>query len=131
MKKPVKAEKIFFVRCGKISLRVRVFKNIYEVNSAYKKEHHDGSRIDKKGEMVNAFFCANNSPNLKRIGTITLASNGDLFVIIPHEVTHAVLHFFKSVHELDDEPFATAVGELSSRIYKHIAKHWYVLGEKP
>jgi predicted SprT family Zn-dependent metalloprotease len=40
--------------------------------------------------------------------------------LIPHEVTHAVMHRLGGVHCTDDESLATAVGVLSARIARKI-----------
>jgi hypothetical protein len=82
-------------------------------------EYTEGKRR-RDGKIVHGFFAPTVSPAAKYTGTIVLPINGQMEELVPHEVTHAVLHKMRSVHHTDDESLAMAVGVLSARIARKI-----------
>lgn len=106
------AIKVFTVSHGGIRIRVRLLATIEEVH----REHQSTARQLRNGKTVFAFFLPAASPSAKYIGTIVLPLEGKMEELVPHEVTHAVLHKAGGVLASDDEPFCTAVGMLSARI---------------
>lgn len=111
----MKALKIFTVSYGGIRIKVRLLPTIADVH----REYIDGTpRRDSK--IVHAFFAPTHRADAKHVGTIALPLDGLLAELVPHEVTHAVMHKMRSVHCADDEALATAVGMLSARIHKKL-----------
>ena len=109
-----KALMVFAVSYGGIRIKVRVLphaKDVYEACT--------GAKWRTRAELPRAFFRPA-ARSGKYTGTIVLAGNDDIAEIVPHEVTHAVLHKMGSVDSDNDEAFALAVGILSSRIAKKI-----------
>lgn len=56
------------------------------------------------------------------LGTIVLPAAADLTELIPHEVSHAVLHMLGRVSRNDDEKCAEWIGILSSMIFKTVRR---------
>jgi len=111
------AAKTFTVSHHGIRIKVRVLPPVRDVHRAF------GDKRDlrpMRGGLVNAYFDPMQSAKAKHVGTIVLPLDGKLQELIPHEVTHAVLHKARAVAAVDDEGFATAVGLLSARIHRHI-----------
>lgn len=111
------AAKTFTVTHGILRIRVRVLPTIADVHREWLRA---GGTRRRDGKVIPAFFRSTQSPYAKTIGLIVLPLDGRLGELVPHEVTHAVLHKVDSVHCVDDEKFATAVGLLSARIFKRI-----------
>ncbi len=107
---------VFAVSYGGIRLRVRVLPHAKDVYT----ECTGAKKWRARAELPRAFF----RPAVagKYTGTIVLAGNDDLAEIVPHEVTHAVLHKMRLVETHDDEAFALAVGVLSARIARKIKR---------
>ena len=104
----------FSVCHGKIRLRVQVLPNVHEVHKAY----HEG--ISKRnGSYVYSFF-ESEAPGSTVVGTVYFAEGSRLFELVPHEVGHALLEYFKSVDHADDEKFCTVLGLLTARILDRI-----------
>lgn len=113
----------FAVQYAGIRLKVRLLANFAEVQREYEALYCDGSALRRHGKMVEAFFMASNG---KYAGTVVLPSGGNLAELIPHEVTHAVMHKLVQVNKEDDERLATAVGMLSARIRRRVAKIYHI-----
>lgn len=109
------ALKIFTVSYRGIRIKVRLLPTVADVH----REYTEGKRL-RNGTTVHAFFAPMYSPAAKCTGTVVLPMDGKLEELIPHEVTHAVLHKVRVCVAGDDEGFATAVGILSARITRRI-----------
>ena len=109
------ALKIFTVSYRGIRIKVRLLPTVADVH----REYTEGKRL-RNGTRIHAFFAPTTSPSAKFTGTIVLPVDGKLQELIPHEVTHAVLHKVRVCVASDDEGFATAVGILSARIARKI-----------
>lgn len=111
-----KALMVFTVSYGGIRLKVRVLPHARDVYT----ECTGVSKWRMRAELPRAFFLPSLSKKLT--GTVVFAGNEDLAEIVPHEVTHAVLHKMRQVDTDDDEAFALAVGVLSARITRKIVR---------
>lgn len=111
------AIKVFTVKHGGISIRVRVLPTIRDVH----REHQAGFKRERNGTVC-GFFAPTRRSDAKHIGIIVLPLDKRLPELIPHEVTHAVLHKMCRVESIDDEAFAIAVGVLSARIARKIGR---------
>ena len=109
---------VFAVCHNGIRIRVRLLPSASDVHS----EYIAGYKRMRGGLHVHAFFSPTSHAAAHHLGTIVLPSNGRLEELIPHEVTHAVMHKFGGVHCSDDEALATAIGILSARIARKIAR---------
>lgn len=107
---------VFTVSHAGIKINVRVLPHIKDVDM----EFTGLSKSRLRAGMPRAFFQPSSSKKI--VGTIVLAGNDDLYEIVPHEVVHAVLHRKGTVHSVDDEAAATAIGLLTSRIIKKIKR---------
>lgn len=114
-----KALRIFTVSYNGIRLRIRIMPHTRDVYSVYR----EGSKWRMNQDLVRAFFRAYSAPNSKFLGEIVLAGNEKLTEIISHEVVHAVLYKFKTVHTDTDESFATTIGILTDRIYNKVKRN--------
>lgn len=111
--------KSFTVSHGSIRLKVTLRETVQDVHRAYL-ACNNGVR-PHRGEIVYAFFSPTQSVTAKHIGGIVLPMyGGNLNELIPHEVTHAVIHAHGGVLPHDDEDTATAIGSLCARIFKRI-----------
>lgn len=111
--------KTFAVNHGKIRIKVKLLPGVDDVHRAYT----GGVSVPRRSgaKIVHGFFNANTPA--KHVGTIVLPmTGGNLKELVPHEVTHAVIHHLNGVLSQDDELCATAVGVLSARIFKHLEK---------
>ncbi|MCZ7655554.1 MAG: hypothetical protein M5R42_16815 [Rhodocyclaceae bacterium] len=70
-----------------LRLRVRLLPSHREVRH----EFRDGRRR-RDGLCIHAYFAPAKSQRARHSGTIALAGNGCLKELVPHGVTHAVLH---------------------------------------
>lgn len=113
----------FTVRHRKLRVKVRLLPILRDVHREYTE---GGKQRAPKGKEVHAFFRKAKSRKAKHIGTIVLPSNGRLKELIPHEVTHAVLHKMRVVKARNDEACATSVGILSARIDKEIRRKFCI-----
>ena len=111
-----KALMVFTVSYAGIRLKVRVLPHAKDVYTECL-----GAKWRSRAELPRAFFRPS-ARACKYTGMIVLAGNDDIAEIIPHEVTHAVLHKMRSVDTDDDEAFAMAVGILSARITRKIVR---------
>lgn len=107
----------FTVAALGIRVRVRILPTTRDVDSAYR----ESSRPRRDGLCTPAFF-QHAGLGAKTAGTIVLSANGALDDLVPHEVTHAVVHACKGIHMDDDERAATAIGLLTARIHARIRK---------
>lgn len=107
---------IFTVSYAGIRLKVRVLPHARDVYM----ECTGARKWRTRAELPRAFFRPSMSG--KYTGTVVFAGNDDLAEIVPHEVTHAVLHKMRAVETHDDEAFCLAVGILSSRIARKISR---------
>lgn len=110
----------FTVRHGSIRLRVTLRDTVEDVHQAYKA--CTGTR-PSAGRIVHAFFAPTAAVTAKHVGIVVLPQRGGrLEELVPHEVTHAVIHAHGGVLPHDDEATATAVGLLSARIFRRLKK---------
>lgn len=107
----------FTVRHNGIILKVRMLPTVADVH----REFTEGKRR-RDGKIVHAFFEPIKSIRVKQIGTVVFSIKGALHELVPHEVTHAVIHAQGGVLAHDDEDCATAVGQLCARIFKRLRK---------
>jgi len=111
-----KALMVFTVSHAGIRLRVRVLPHAKDVYI----ECTGARKWRARAELPRAFFAESLRPRGKYTGTVVIAGNDDLDELIPHEVFHAVMFKFGTVHSDDDEAAATAIGLLSARIARKI-----------
>lgn len=110
----------FTVRHGGIALKVTLRDTVEDVHQAYKANSCPGTRYSN-GQRVHAFFVPTQSASAKHVGGIVLPlAGGNLCELVPHEVTHAVIHAHGGVLPHDDEACATAVGRLSALIFRRL-----------
>jgi len=109
---------VFTVSYNGIRIKVRVLPSTRDVQREFSK----GYRQRANGKHIHAFFAPALAANAKHLGTIVLPTNSSLEELIPHEVTHAVMHKMGGVHCSDDEALATAIGILSGRIARKISR---------
>jgi hypothetical protein len=107
--------KTFSVSHRGIHLKVRVLPKVTDVH----REFTDGKRR-RDGKIVHAFF-QSASQKAKHIGTVVFPLNGNHIELVPHEVSHAVIHAHCGVLAHDDEATATAIGMLSAKIFRKLA----------
>lgn len=109
--------KVFSIKHKRLKLRVQFLPTIADVDARFQQgwKHH-------AGRQVHAYFQPATSAGALHIGTIVLPMDGRLEELVPHEVTHAVIHFMRGVSANDDEEAATAVGLLSAKIFNHVKK---------
>lgn len=107
----------FTVTHGAIRLRVRLLPTRRDVDAEYR-----GGCRRRNGEWCYAFFLPTLSATARHVGTVVLPLDGRLEELVPHEVTHAVLHHVGGVHCTGDEAVATAVGLLTARIHDRIRR---------
>lgn len=105
----------FTVSHGSIHLKVKLLPTVADVH----REHQARCLRCNDGNTVCAFFLPAQRVG-RYVGTIVLPLQGKLHELVPHEVTHAVIHFLNGVLSQDDEACCTAVGRISARIFKHI-----------
>ena len=111
------AANTFTVSHGAIRLRVRLLPTIKDVHKAFRKGR--SCRLSA-GSIVNAYFHPTTITPAKYTGAIVLPEDGKLIELVPHEVTHAVIHALGGVLPRDDETAATSIGILCARIFKRI-----------
>lgn len=108
---------VFFVSYAGIRLKVRVLPHAKDVYA----EMTGGAKWRMRAEIPEGFFQAVHL-RARYSGLIVLAGNSRLTETVPHEVTHAVLHKYKSISAENDEPAAYAIGILTARILAKIHK---------
>ncbi len=107
--------KTFTVSHGAIRIKVKLLPTIADVH----REHQAVARRCYDGKTVYAFFLPAQRVT-RHVGIIVLPLQGRLREYVPHEVTHAVIHSLNGVLSHDDEACCTAIGRITSRIFKHI-----------
>lgn len=105
----------FLVSYAGVRLKVRIMPSAQDVYTEY-----SGAKWRMRAELPMGLFVPATCG--KFTGTIIVAGNCRVEEIVPHEVVHAVLWKMGGVHTTDDEPFAYAVGILTSRILRKINK---------
>lgn len=116
--KPARALAVFTVSLRGLKLRVRILPTPADVSVECRRYER---RSQRGAPIAEAFY----APALKLCGiagTIVLPAGGHLTELVPHEVTHAVIHRVGLVESCDDERFATDVGLLTARILRQIAR---------
>lgn len=109
--------KTFTVCHGNIRIKVKLLPTVKEVHRAY--QAAPGGRA-RPGKVVHAFF--REARTGKHVGTCYFPENGRLPELIPHEVSHALIHSHGGVLPKDDEAYCTAVGIICARIFRHFEK---------
>lgn len=104
---------VFTVAYQGIQLRVRLLPTIADVHREY-----TGGRRRQDGLTVHAYTVT--PARARHSCTIALGADGCLDELVPHEVTHAVMHRLQVVCAEDDESLATAVGILTARIHAQL-----------
>ena len=103
----------FTVQHLSIRLKIRLLPGVADVHRAYTGGTYIPRRVG--ANVVHGFFSTD--------GTIVLPANGgNLNELVPHEVSHAVIHHLNGVLSHDDEPCSTAIGCLCARIFKQLKK---------
>jgi len=111
--------KTFTVTHRKIRIKVKLLPTVADVHRAYTGRTSVPRRVGAK--IIHAFFAP--STSAKHIGSIVLPmQGGKLRELVPHEVSHSVIHAQNGVLSHDDEACCTAIGLLSESIFKHIEK---------
>lgn len=110
----------FTVSHNRLRLRVRLLACVRDVHQEF---HGVCGRW--RGRYVHGFFVAAGSGT--HLGTVVLAANARLTEIVPHEVTHAAMHWLRDVAHEADESLATAVGILTARILARIRALGYAI----
>lgn len=116
--KPARAVAVFTVSLRGLALRVRVLPSAKAVDlecRTYEK------RSRRSGPITRAFF-APAKKLCSSAGTLVFSTDGRLTELVPHEVTHAVLHRVGGVARAAEERLATDVGLLSARIFRQLAR---------
>lgn len=109
--KRTRALQVFHVSVAGLRLRVRVLPDVPALDAEFR-----GGRRRQSGLMVHGYFMPA-APGARLVGTIGLPLAGtDLREIVPHEVSHAVIHHLQGVSARDDEPAALAIGRLCAAI---------------
>lgn len=110
----------FTVRHGGIALKVKLCETVEDVHRAYKACAAPSTRTSA-GHVIHAFFTPIASRAAKHLGTVVLPQRGgNLYELVPHEVTHTVIHAYGGVLAHDDESCAVAVGVLCARIFRRL-----------
>lgn len=104
----------FTVSHGAIRIKVRVLPTVRDVHCAY--QAMPGGRA-RPGKTVHAFYRETRGKHY-----IFLPQDGKLHELIPHEVSHAVIHAQGGVLARDDEDCCNAVGVLCARIHRRIGQ---------
>lgn len=117
-----KAIMVFTVSYAGIRIKVRLLPTCRDVHREYMASPSATRARVGKGKTVCGFSSPTRHVMAKHTAMIVLGADGPLDETIPHEVFHTVIDKFKNVHFTDDEAAATAVGILSSRITRKIAK---------
>lgn len=110
--------KKFVVTYGAIRLRIRVLATIHEVSECFRKDWTETEDEPPPPDMVICSFFVDGVYGPRRYtGTIYLAENSRLFELVPHEVYHAVRHYWttRKLPE-DEERIARAIGCLTAHI---------------
>lgn len=105
----------FTVSHGRLRIKVRLLPTIRDVDAEYRE-----GRRRRDGKWTYAFFEPAATPGAAHVGTVVLPADGRLSELVPHEVTHAVLHRHGYAHCSVDEPVATAIGKLSASIFRQL-----------
>lgn len=110
-----RALRVFHVAAADLRLRVRLLPDVPAVDAEFR-----GGRRRRAGFLVHGYFMPA-APGAGLCGTIGLPLAGtDLREIVPHEVSHAVIHHLQGVSARDDEAAALAIGQLCAAIFLKI-----------
>ena len=112
----------FRVRHVGIHLRVRLFATPEEVWEAYLRAPGVAERYTPD-TAAKSFFRVVRSAKSQFSGEIVLLRTKKLMEYVPHEVTHAILHYWETpvVTDADDEEeYAYAVGRLCAKIFAKV-----------
>lgn len=116
----------FSVSHAGLRLRIRLLPNVRSVDREFRAACRPAALYE--GLHVNAYFMSARRADARHAGTIALpAAGGQLLELVPHEVTHAVMHWIGGVHCTQDERLATAIGRLTVRILTKIHRLGYAL----
>lgn len=115
-----RALKQFTVSHETIRLRVKVYSHAKDI---YALLNNGAKWRASYAELPHGAFIASRSSAARFIGTILLSGNQDLNDDVPHEVAHAVVHFYGGISATTDEPAAYAIGRLTSKILKKVRRH--------
>ncbi|CUI61108.1 Uncharacterised protein [Achromobacter xylosoxidans] len=106
---------VFHVVVAGMRLRVRLLPTVADVDAEYR-----GGRRRSDRKVVHGYFQAA-APGARVIGTVAVPLSGsNLREIVPHEVSHAVIHHLQGVSARDDEAAASAIGLLCAAIFSRI-----------
>jgi hypothetical protein len=100
---------------GRIRIKVKLLPTVDDVH----RMHQKTAKRSCDGRTVVAFFLPAQRVT-RYIGTVVLPLDGKLNELVPHEVTHAVIHALNGVLSHDDEACCTAVGRISASIFRRI-----------
>lgn len=105
------------------SVRVRVLPSVADVDaeacgSLPRIGHRIRHALFRPRELAHPAF--RDTPGIA--GTIILPADGALLELVPHEVTHAVMHDLRAATHVNDEELATTVGLLSAAIFTGLHK---------
>ncbi len=109
----------FIAAARGIRVRVRVLPTIADVDAL-----REAPALPSWAGGCRAFFAPRHAaPHAAgTIGTIVLPGDGALLELVPHEVTHAVMHDLRAACHSNDEELATTVGLLSAAIFKALER---------
>lgn len=110
--------KTFTVSHGSIRIKVKLLpteKDVHREHQATARKHRDS-----KNNVVAFFLPAQRAS--RYVGTVVLPLSGKLRELVPHEISHAVIHAQNGVLSHDDEACCTAIGRVSAGIFKRIEK---------
>ena len=111
-----RARAVFSVGYRGLRVKVRLLPTLADVH----RECRATTGKALRGEFVSGFFWPATTLRSAHVGTLVIPVDGDLLMIVPHEVTHAVMAALGVIHADDDERLAWPVGELTSRILRRI-----------
>lgn len=106
---------VFHVAAADMRLRVRVLPNVADVDAEYRQGRRRSDRT-----VIHGYFQPA-APGARVVGTVAVPLAGtNLREIVPHEVSHAVIHHLQGVSARDDESAATAIGLLCAAIFSRL-----------
>ena len=105
----------FTVSHGSIRIKVKLLPTVRDVHL----DHQTKAKRNCNGGTVMGFFLPSQRSS-RYVGTVVLPLDGKLRELVPHEITHAVIHYFNGVLSHDDEACCTAIGRLCAIVFKRI-----------